>query len=170
MDDHFKQSTLNRKLTCQVKIRNSRPADLGRALDIWRAAVDATHDFLDPVDRREIEAETAAILPELPLWLAVDSADRALGFMILEDNRMGALFIDPVHRRSGIGRALVQFALTLHSVITTEVNEQNSQAVGFYSHLGFERIGYSSKDQQGRAYPLIYLRKSRDTAQASNIK
>ena len=143
-------------------IRKSRAADRERILDIWRGAVDATHHFLHPGDRRDIEVEVVAFLPKMSLWLAVDCDDMALGFMLMDGSCMEALFIHPLHRGFGIGRALVQHALTFHSFITTEVNEQNSQGVGFYRHLGFERIGYSHHDQQGRPYPLIHLRKSRE--------
>jgi putative acetyltransferase len=144
-------------------IRKSRSADRERILDIWRGAVDETHHFLHPGDRRDIEVEVVAFLPKMSLWLAVNCDDMALGFTLLDGCCMEALFIHPEHRGLGIGRALVQHALSLHSSITTEVNEQNLQAIGFYRHLGFERIGYSQHDQQGRPYPLIHLRKSRES-------
>ena len=146
-----------------ASIRASTVKDQGRVLDIWRKAVDATHDFLTTADRREIEHEVITFLPHVPLWLAVDASDCALGFMFLEADRMEALFIHPLYRGSGIGRHLVQHALTFNEAISTDVNEQNLQAVGFYRHLGFERTGYSTRDQQGRPYPLIHLRKSRET-------
>ena len=78
--------------------------------------------------------------------------------MLLEGDRVEALFIDPLHRGSGIGRALIEHALTFHPSISTDVNEQNVQAIGFYEHLGFERIGRSQTDHQGRSYPLIHMR------------
>jgi len=139
-------------------IRQSTVADGERVLDIWRRAVDATHDFLTPEDRRNIETEVAAFLPQAPLWLAVDRSDDPLGFMLVEGDHVEALFIDPLHCGSGIGRALIEHALTFHSSISTEVNEQNTHAIGFYEHLGFERIGRSPTDRQGRRYPLIHMR------------
>jgi putative acetyltransferase len=141
-----------------VGIRTSAAADSARVFNIWREAVDATHHFLTPTDRQDIEAEVAAFLPQVPQGLAVDDNDSALGFMLLDDGRMEALFVHPEHRGVGIGRKLVRHALTLSSAITTDVNEQNLQAVGFYMHLGFENVGYSPLDQQGRPYPLIHLR------------
>ncbi len=44
---------------------------------------------------------------------------------------MEALFIDPDVRGTGIGRQLLQHALARHPQLTTDVNEQNAQAVGF---------------------------------------
>lgn len=141
-----------------MHIRTSTPADAEHILTIWRDAVDATHDFLSKEDRLQIEAEVVAFLPQAPLWLAVDDHNRPTGFMLLDNAHMEALFIHPSQRSSGIGRALVQHALQLHANLTTDVNEQNTQAVGFYQHMGFERTGRSDKDSQGRPYPLIHLR------------
>lgn len=141
-----------------MRIRKSTLADSEHVLDIWRAAVDATHNFLSATDRQLIEEEVIAFLPQAPLWLAVDDSDQPIGFMLLDNGHMEALFIHPSQRGSGIGRALVHHALQLNPNLTTDVNEQNPQAVGFYEHLGFQRTGRSETDTQGRSYPLIHLR------------
>jgi putative acetyltransferase len=120
--------------------------------------VDATHDFLTPEDRRDIETEVAAFLPGALLDLAVDETDRAIGFMLLDGGHMEALFVDPDFRGSGIGRTLVEDAVKRHPGLATDVNEQNLQAIGFYERLGFERCGRSAIDGDGRPYPLIHLR------------
>lgn len=146
-----------------MKIRASTPADGARAVEIWRDAVDATHGFLTPEDRAAIEDEVRGFLPAAPLWLAVDASDRPVAFMLLDGSSMEALFIDPSWRGQGVGKALVDHAIALHGAITTEVNEQNDQAVGFYRHMGFVPVGRSERDGQGRAYPLIHLRFSRQT-------
>lgn len=141
-----------------MKIRASTPADGARAVEIWRDAVDATHGFLTPADRAAIEAEVRGFLPAAPLWLAVDENDRPIAFMLLDGSSMEALFIDPSWRGKGVGKSLVDHAIALHGGITTEVNEQNDQAVGFYRRMGFVPTGRSERDGQGRAYPLIHLR------------
>lgn len=141
-----------------VRIRQMRPDEGARAVEIWAAAVDATHDFLTTGDRAAIGREVADFLPGAPLWLAVDAQDRGIGFLLMNDSHMEALFIDPGHRGSGVGRALVDHAAARHGAITTEVNEQNGQAVGFYHRLGFVETGRSDRDGQGRPYPLVHLR------------
>ncbi|MCB4863158.1 MULTISPECIES: acetyltransferase [Sphingobium] len=139
-------------------IRPARAADGARLLDIWRKAVDATHDFLTPADRTAIEAEVAAFLPHAPAWLATDPDDHAIGFMLIDGTHMEALFIDPAWRGQGVGRRLIDHALSLHPTLTTDVNEQNAQAIGFYEAMRFARTGRSDQDGQGRPYPLIHLR------------
>ncbi len=140
-----------------IAIRSSRPSDGERAVEIWRGAVDATHDFLSPQDRHALDEMVCDFLPKTPLWLAVDANDYPLAFMLIDNGHMEALFVDPACRGAGIGAALVRHGLALHPKMTTDVNEQNCQAVGFYKKMGFRRTGRSPLDGQGRPYPLIHL-------------
>jgi putative acetyltransferase len=140
-----------------VPIRLSRPADAERIIAIWRAAVDATHDFLAPQDRRALDQLICELLPGMPLCLAVDEADRPLAFMLIDNGHMEALFVDPVWHGQGLGATLVRHGLNLHPRMTTDVNEQNAQAIGFYERMGFVPTGRSPVDGQGRPYPLIHL-------------
>jgi putative acetyltransferase len=59
--------------------------------------------------------------------------------MLIDDGHMEALFIDPEHRGAGVGAIMIDYALAVHPALSTDVNEQNAQAVGFYEHMGFER-------------------------------
>jgi putative acetyltransferase len=140
-----------------TSIRLSRPGDVDRLIAIWRSAVDATHHFLAPQDRLALDALVCSFLPQVVLWVAVDEQDCPLAFMLIDDGHMEALFVDPAVRGKGLGAALVRHGLSLHSAMTTDVNEQNGQAIGFYQRMGFVPVGRSPLDGQGRPYPLIHL-------------
>lgn len=139
-------------------IRLSRPGEGERLVAIWRAAVQATHDFLLPEDRTGIDADARAYLLSTPLWVAADADDRPIAFMGLGEARLDALFVAPEHRGKGVGRALVRFAAARHPTLDTEVNVQNGPAVGFYRRLGFVETGRAPTDDHGRPYPLIRMR------------
>ena len=141
-----------------ITIRLSTPRDAPRLLDIWRRAVDATHHFLAPGDRRDIEADVVALIPRTPFEVALDEHERMVAFRLLDGSHLAALFVDPQFHGRGVGRALVEDALRRHAELSTDVNEQNLRARGFYEHLGFEPCGYSENDGLGRPYPLIHLR------------
>ncbi|MET4575400.1 acetyltransferase [Ottowia thiooxydans] len=141
-----------------MAVRKSRLDEGARVVEIWRRAVDATHGFLSGEDRQAIDELVCGFLPQAPLWLAVDVEDYPLAFMLIDNGHMEALFVDPVYRGTGIGAALVRHGLVLHPRMTTDVNEQNDQAVGFYEKMGFERTGRSPLDGQGRPYPLVHLK------------
>ena len=141
-----------------ITIRPSTSTDGDRVLAIWRDAVDATHTFLKPEDRLALDELVSGFLPKAPLWLAVDPDDRPVAFMLINDGHMEALFVDPTVRGKGVGAALVRHGSALHPHMTTDVNEQNEQAIGFYERMGFVQVGRSALDGQGRPYPLVHLR------------
>lgn len=129
----------------------------GKLIAIWRRSVDATHDFLSKEYRAELEDLVSAFLPEAPLWVAVTEKDEPVAFMLLTGEHMDALFVDPTVRGCGVGKLLIEHALTLAPKLTTNVNEQNEQAVGFYKKMGFKVTGRSETDDLGKPYPLLNL-------------
>ncbi|MCL6741424.1 acetyltransferase [Sphingomonas sp. RB56-2] len=147
------------------QIRASTAGDGNRVVSIWRDAVDATHHFLTVSDRLAIDVAVRDFLPSAPMMLWVDDHDVAVGFMILTEFRMEALFVDPSKHGMGIGRRFVEYALERHPTITTEVNEQNHQARRFYDGVGFETVGRSELDEEGRPYPLLHLQLRRSAYQ-----
>lgn len=70
---------------------------------------------------------------------------------------MDALFVDPDIRGCGVGKLLIEHALSLAPALTTNVNEQNEQAVGFYKKMGFRVTGRAEVDDLGQPYPLLHL-------------
>lgn len=138
-------------------IRSSQLADVDRLVEIWSRAVDATHHFLTAEDRLAIEADVRAFFPGAQFVVACDARDEPLGFMLMEGAHIEALFIDPFHHGKGVGKALLHSAITQHDLVTTDVNEANTQALGFYQRMGFQIVARSDFDGQARPYPLLHL-------------
>ncbi|QZP08773.1 acetyltransferase [Caenibius sp. WL] len=139
-------------------IRRGTAADRPRALQIWRDAVDATHGFLTPQDRAEIDGMVQQFFAEAELWLVDGEDGRAAGFLIMDGDMIDALFVDPAVHGRGYGTALLNHALTLAPEALVDASEQATNALPFYEARGFVRIGRSETDPQGRPYPLIHLR------------
>lgn len=140
-----------------ISIRRSRHDEGEKLVAIWRRSVDATHDFLSKEYRVELETLVSSFLPEAPLWVAVTEKDEPVAFMLLTGEHMDALFVDPTVRGCGVGKLLIEHALTLAPKLTTNVNEQNEQAVRFYQKMGFKVTGRSETDDLGKPYPLLHL-------------
>ena len=138
-------------------VRKGTAADAPRALEIWRDAVDATHGFLTPADRVDIDALVVGWLPTVDLWM-VDDGDRPVGFLVMDGDMIDALFVDPAAHGRGFGTALVDHALTLAPNALVDASEQATNALPFYEARGFVRVGRSETDPQGRPYPLVHLR------------
>lgn len=142
-----------------MHIRLSTESDTAVLADIWRASVRATHDFLLDADFREIDTLVAEhYLPATRVWVALDAAGRACGWMGLSGAHVDALFIDPASRGQGVGRRLLAHAESIAGRLSVDVNEQNLQAVGFYRHMGFAATGRSPTDDAVRPYPLLHMR------------
>jgi putative acetyltransferase len=141
-----------------VNIRPRSGADeYPRLVQIWRSAVDATHDFLAAEHRDDIEAHLASdYLPHVRVFVA-EREGRVVGFAGIAEDRLEMLFVDAQERGRGTGTALLSFALD-RGVTSVDVNEQNTQAAAFSRRRGFTVIGRSALDDQGRPYPLLHLR------------
>ena len=73
------------------------------------------------------------------------------------DGKIEMLFLHPQARGTGIGKQLLQYAVTQLGCTLVDVNEQNEQAVGFYKHYGFTVIDRTEKDGLGMPYPLLQM-------------
>ncbi|ESQ87718.1 hypothetical protein ABAC460_18770 [Asticcacaulis sp. AC460] len=139
-------------------LRKVRDSDRLGLFDVWRTSVKATHHFLTQQDFENIAALVADhYLAVADLWLVVDADDLAIAFMGLTDNSLDSLFVSPAHTGRGIGRRLTEHAASLAGPLIVDVNEQNSQAVGFYERMGFRVTGRSDRDNDGRPYPLLHM-------------
>lgn len=139
-------------------IREGRPADWGRLLEIWEASVRATHSFLSEQDIAGLLPEVReAALPALELWVLCDDAGALLGFMGLDGAKVEALFIAPASSRLGGGRMLIEHARRLKGPLAVDVNEQNPAALRFYEAMGFRVQSRSPVDGGGRPFPLLHL-------------
>jgi putative acetyltransferase len=141
-----------------MKVRRGTAADVPTALEIWRAAVDATHGFLTAEDRQDIDRMVAdEFLPNVEMWVAADEADKAVGFLVMDGSMIDALFVHPERHGQGVGTMLLDHALTLAPDAQVDASEQATNALPFYLARGFRIVGRSEVDPQGRPYPLIHL-------------
>ena len=140
-------------------IHTPKQSDYKELARVWEASVRATHDFLpnsyilllkDLVLTRYLDA--------VMLICTKDPRQRITGFAGVAAGKVEMLFIDPVHRGQGLGKQLLRYALEHLNADKLDVNEQNSQALGFYLKQGFEVIGRSEFDGMGQPYPLLHMR------------
>lgn len=131
-------------------------------LVVWEESVRATHLFLSDAEIEQIKAcVPQAFSGVAHLIVAEGERDVPVAFMGIEDGRLEMLFLSPSQRGKGLGRQLLRSAVEDYNVLELTVNEQNLQAVGFYEHLGFETYKRTACDEEGRAYPLLYMRLGR---------
>ena len=145
-------------------IRLATGADLESLALLWRRSVEATHDFLPPAEvERLFEDVRRLYLPGVEsLWVAERHeasapGGRPVGFMGCNGPQVEMLFVDPASFRCGVGTALLAHAKAAHRQLALDVNEQNPQALAFYTRQGFRIVGRSAQDGQGMPYPLLHM-------------
>ncbi|HEY5784205.1 MAG TPA: GNAT family N-acetyltransferase [Microlunatus sp.] len=145
-----------------VWIRVSREADHDQLLTIWRAAVESSHSFLTVADIDHYEKVVSRYLPQLrDVRVAVTGDDELVGFIAQDAGEIHMLFVAPSAQGGGVGSALLDDVARGQAVLQLDVNEQNPMARAFYASKGFEQVGRSELDTEGRPFPLLHLRRIR---------
>ena len=99
-------------------------------LTIWEDSVRATHHFLSDTEIEQIREYVPQALQNVShLLVAQNESGESIGFMGMEQ----------------------------YGIRELTVNEQNPQAVVFYTHLGFETYKRAGCDEEGNSYPLLYM-------------
>ena len=133
--------------------------ELDALTDLWEKSVRATHDFLAPEDiaffRRMVREEALPGVEEL--HVIRDEKNGFAAFAGVEAGKLEMLFVAPTARGKGLGRELVEHVTTHCGVRRVDVNEQNTQAAGFYARMGFRIVSRDALDPSGRPYPILHL-------------
>jgi putative acetyltransferase len=146
-------------MQAQEDISAVRPVEMPRVVEVWEASVRATHTFLSEYDIQFFKTLVPDALAQLDTLLCMrDDAGQVIGFIGVEDADVATLFIHPDWRGHGVGRRLMEYATNSLGANTVDVNEQNEQAIGFYTRMGFEVIGRSPQDGFGKPFPLLHMR------------
>ena len=134
------------------------PFDLPRLMAVWESSVRATHDFLHPTDIDRLRPLVRRGLSTFsPLHVLRDTQDAPYAFLGVADGAIEMLFVHDAWRGRGAGRRLVAFAVERLGAMRVDVNEQNTQGVDFYRHLGFRPFARSPLDGQGAPFPILHL-------------
>lgn len=154
-----------RKLT--LKLLNQQafefvPCDEDRfneLLAIWERSVIQTHHFLTPGDIEQLrEPVLKQYFPMMEKIIGFINLDWTIkGFIGIVEQRVEMLFVDPAYFGQGVGQRLMTYAIDRYGVNSVDVNEQNEQALGFYLHMGFQVMGRSPLDGQGRPFPILHM-------------
>ena len=131
---------------------------IDQLVGVWERSVRATHAFLSEPEVAEIKPFVPQALTGVEALIVAEKDDVPVGFMGTQNGRLEMLFLDPNVRGQGLGRQMLTYGIEQLGVTELTVNEQNPQAVGFYEHLGFSTYRRTDTDEEGRPYPLLYMR------------
>lgn len=127
-------------------------------ISVWEKSVRATHHFVnsEEVDRlkelvKQIDFNSFSVY-------CLISENNVLGFLGVEDYVIESLFLDPDYIGQKLGTKLMNFAINELKANRVNVNEQNSDAIKFYSKFGFVAYERTEKDDYGNDYPILKMK------------
>lgn len=137
-------------------IRKIKETDYPRLIEIWESAVLNTHDFLKEEDFLYYKKQLPVYFQYVTL-VGFEQEGILAGFMGIAEENLEMLFVDNDYRGTGIGKKLIAYATANLHVTKVDVNEQNTQAVGFYKYMGFKIVRRSELDGEGKEYPILHM-------------
>ena len=141
----------------KAKDRNLQLID--KLLEVWESSVRATHNFLSNEEILEIKKYVPEALSGIShLIIKTNEDENPIAFMGIENNKLEMLFIAPEYRGKGIGKKMLLYGIENYGVNDLAVNEDNPLAKGFYEHMGFKVYERHELDNQGKPYPVLYMR------------
>ncbi len=145
-------------MSVNMYVRPYESSDQDALLDLWLAASQVGHSFLDDADiYAQLRVLKEQYCAAAEIWVA-ESRSKLLGFIALLDDQIVGLYVSPAAHGMGIGRTLLEEAAERRQEpLFAEVYEQNSGALAFFERCGFIRNGRKEKDVKGRPRPLVCL-------------
>jgi putative acetyltransferase len=141
-----------------MQISKASSADAPQLFAVWEASVRATHDFLDEAHIQRLAPLVRELMTSYaPIYCLRDAHGAPFALLGAANGEIDMLFVAPAQRGQGAGRLLAEFAIASLDARKVGVNEQNSQAVGFYQRLGFRTASRSPLDGQGEPFPILHM-------------
>ncbi|MFZ4929615.1 GNAT family N-acetyltransferase [Chryseobacterium sp. Mn2064] len=137
-------------------IKEIKISDYQRLVEIWESAVSNTHYFLKEEDFVYYKKQLPVYFQHVAL-IGFEQNNILIGFAGVAEGNLEMLFVHNDYRGTGIGKRLIEYTISDLQVTKVDVNEQNTQAVDFYKHIGFIVLQRSELDGEGKEYPILHM-------------
>ncbi|MCE9871385.1 N-acetyltransferase [Hafnia alvei] len=119
-------------------IRPALKQDMPAIMALWLVSTTEAHPFISAQYWRESEAVVRdTYLPNALTWVAEDKGE-IIGFIsVLEQQFIGALFVDKLYHGKGVGQLLMMHVKMIFPQLMLEVYLENHRALRFYQREGF---------------------------------
>ena len=142
-----------------IEVKEKTITLISQLLEVWEDSVKATHIFLSSEEIKNIKEYVPQALKEVSHLLIIEGENNEpIAFMGIEGTKLEMLFIKNNERGKGLGKQLLNYGIEIYNIDEVTVNEQNSNARGFYEYMGFKTYKRTELDEQGNPYPILYMR------------
>lgn len=122
-------------------IRQLQNKDIDKIMGIWLESTIYAHKFIS----KEYWNENYNIVKDVYIPISktfiYEDNDDIRGFIsIINNDFIGALFVEKNYQSQGIGKSLIDYAKNLYDNLSLAVYKENEKALEFYKKMGFKII------------------------------
>lgn len=120
-------------------IRKLENRDINIIMDIWLKSTIKAHNFIDENYWRKNYNNVKNIYIPISDTFVYEDNGRIKGFIsIINNDFIGALFVDVNSQGMGIGSKLIDYAISIYGNLSLSVYKDNENAFAFYKNKNFK--------------------------------
>ena len=120
-------------------IRNFKPQDIDRVMEIWLDTNIKTHDFVKSQYWKDNFNMVSEMISKSTVYV-YEQDGMIQGFVGLVDEYIGGIFVTSEAQSKGVGSQLLQMCKSKHQNLTLSVYKNNLRGVKFYLRENFSQI------------------------------
>ena len=122
-------------------IRKLNEADIDKVMDIWMKSTIKAHDFISKEYWQNNYNTVKEVYIPMSETFVYKDVQGIKGFISVINNEfIGALFVDIDFQGNGIGKQLIDYAVSKYGKLKLAVYKENKKSVEFYIYRGFKII------------------------------
>ena len=122
-------------------IRKLNEADIDKVMDIWMKSTIKAHDFISKEYWQNNYNTVKEVYIHMSETFVYKDVQGIKGFISVINNEfIGALFVDIDFQGNGIGKQLIDYAVSKYGKLQLAVYKENKKSVEFYINRGFKII------------------------------
>ncbi len=140
-------------------IRNLNSADIDNVMDIWIKSTIKAHDFISKEYWKNNYDTVKNVYIPMSDTFVYEDEECIKGFISIINNEfIGALFVDIDFQGNGIGKKLINYVMNKYKELKLAVYKENKTSVEFYTNRGFKIVKEQINDDSG--YSEYIMQKS----------
>lgn len=131
-------------------IRKLENKDIDMVMNIWLETTTKAHDFISK-EYWEFNYDKVkeVYIPIADNFIYEDDGIIKGFISVIDKEYIGALFVDEKYQGCSIGSKLIRYVDSIYSGLTLSVYKDNSRAVNFYKHIGFDIVEEKINEDTG---------------------
>lgn len=131
-------------------IRNLGHKDINKIMDIWLNSTIKAHSFIPKEYWEKNYDDVRNVYIPISETIVYEDKECIKGFISIINNEfIGALFVDIDYQGNGVGKELINYAIDKYKKLKLAVYKENKKSVEFYINRGFKIIQEQINEDSG---------------------